>query len=57
VSDALLETAGQRPAVFLIDPDGQIVTEWRGAQQWQIPTVEEIVRALPSERTHNDRAC
>jgi peroxiredoxin len=37
---------GQRPAVFLIGPEGEIRVAWRGKQQWDIPSVDEIVQAL-----------
>ena len=37
---------GQRPAVFLIGPDGDIERAWKGRQQWEIPSVDEILQAL-----------
>jgi peroxiredoxin len=38
---------GQRPAVFLIGPGGEIVKAWKGRQQWEIPSVDEIRRSFP----------
>jgi peroxiredoxin len=37
---------GQRPAVFLVAPDGSIAASWLGKQQWQIPSVDEILRKV-----------
>jgi peroxiredoxin len=37
---------GQRPAVFLIGPAGELVKAWRGRQQWEIPSVDEILGTL-----------
>jgi peroxiredoxin len=37
---------GQRPGVFLIGPEGQIERAWKGRQQWEIPSVDEILQAL-----------
>ena len=39
-------SAGQRPAVFLIAPQGQVVKAWKGRQQWEIPSVDQILAAL-----------
>jgi hypothetical protein len=37
---------GQRPAVFLIGPSGELWETWKGRQQWEIPAVAEILGAL-----------
>jgi peroxiredoxin len=37
---------GQRPAVFLIGPSGELTKAWRGRQQWEIPSVDEILATL-----------
>jgi peroxiredoxin len=43
---------GQRPAVFLIGPSGELWKAWKGRQQWEIPSVDEILGAL--ERVGTD---
>jgi thioredoxin-dependent peroxiredoxin len=43
---------GQRPAVFLIGRDGRVDRGWKGRQQWEIPSVGEILAAL--ERVGTD---
>jgi peroxiredoxin len=43
---------GQRPAVFLIGPFGELEKAWRGRQQWEIPSLDEILGAL--ERVGTD---
>jgi peroxiredoxin len=40
---------GQRPAVFLIGSGGEIRESWRGKQQWEIPSVDEMVQALEAQ--------
>lgn len=37
---------GQRPAVFLIGPSGDMEKAWKGRQQWEIPSVDEILAVL-----------
>jgi peroxiredoxin len=37
---------GQRPAVFVVAGDGSIVASWLGEQQWQIPSVDEILHKV-----------
>jgi peroxiredoxin len=37
---------GQRPAVFLVAADGSLAASWLGKQQWQIPSVDEILRKV-----------
>ena len=37
---------GQRPAVFLIGPRGELVKAWKGRQQWEIPSIDEILEVL-----------
>ena len=49
---------GQRPAVYLIDPDGLIRWAYRGSQQWDIPPngkVLEAIDAINAETTHPER--
>lgn len=44
-----LMSLGQRPAVFVIDREGVVRFDSVGTQQWQIPTVDDLldlVRAL-----------
>lgn len=44
-----LMSLGQRPAVFVIDREGVVRFDSVGTQQWQIPTVDDlldVVRAL-----------
>jgi peroxiredoxin len=43
---------GQRPAVFLIGPSGELAKAWKGRQQWEIPAVDEILGVL--ERAGTD---
>lgn len=43
---ASLWSLGQRPAVFLIGPDGEIRRSWHGRQQWEIPSIEDILVAI-----------
>ena len=42
---------GQRPAVFLIGPSGKLEKTWKGRQQWESPSVDEILEALERIRT------
>jgi peroxiredoxin len=49
-----LWSLGQRPAVFLLGPKGECLAEWRGKQQWDIPSLEEIMRALPGGANGSD---
>jgi peroxiredoxin len=44
-----LRSLGQRPGVFLLGPEGEIWREWRGAQQWNIPVIDEILEVLKEE--------
>ena len=37
---------GQRPAVFLIDPNGMVRWGYRGTQQWDIPENSDVFAAL-----------
>ena len=37
---------GQRPAVFLIDPNGTIRWSHQGTQQWEIPANSAVLAAL-----------
>jgi peroxiredoxin len=39
---------GQRPAVFLIGEGGELERAWKGRQQWEIPSVDEILQVLES---------
>ena len=39
---------GQRPAVFVIGPDGSVRFDSIGTQQWQIPSDETVLAAIPS---------
>jgi peroxiredoxin len=45
---------GQRPGVFLIGPKGQIERAWKGRQQWEIPSVDEVLQALEEADTDAD---
>jgi thioredoxin-dependent peroxiredoxin len=37
---------GQRPALFVIDRDGIVRFDLVGSQQWQIPSNQQVLRAL-----------
>ena len=39
---------GQRPAVFVIGSDGIVRFDSIGSQQWQIPSDDTILAAIPS---------
>jgi len=39
---------GQRPAVFVIDPQGVVRFDSIGTQQWQIPTNDNVLAILSS---------
>jgi peroxiredoxin len=41
---------GQRPAVFVVRTDGSVARSWLGKQQWQIPSVDEILRTVRVQR-------
>ena len=41
-----LMSLGQRPAVFIVDRQGQVVFDSIGAQQWQIPTNRDVLAKL-----------
>lgn len=44
--ESKLRSLGQRPAVFVIDRDGIVRFDAIGAQQWQIPTNDEVLAIL-----------
>ena len=37
---------GQRPALFIVDPEGTVRYAHLGFQQWEIPTVDETLEQL-----------
>jgi peroxiredoxin len=41
-----LMSLGQRPAVFIVDQQGQVVFDSIGSQQWQIPTNHDVLAKL-----------
>lgn len=41
-----LASLGQRPAVFVIDAEGVVRFDSVGSQQWQIPSVDELLGVL-----------
>ena len=43
-----LVSLGQRPALFIIDPQGIVQFAQIGWQQWQIPAADEVLRRLDS---------
>jgi peroxiredoxin len=45
---------GQRPAVFLIGPCGELEQAWKGRQQWEIPSIDEILEALRRAGTEDE---
>ena len=45
---ARLASLGQRPAVFVVGSDGVVRFDSIGTQQWQIPSDDTILAAIPS---------
>jgi peroxiredoxin len=45
---ARMSSLGQRPAVFVIGRDGVVVFDSIGTQQWQIPSDDVVLGAIPS---------
>ncbi len=41
-----LVSLGQRPGLFIVDREGVVRYAYLGWQQWEIPSVEEILREL-----------
>ena len=44
---ARMASLGQRPAVFVIDRDGVVRFDSIGTQQWQIPSDDTVLAAIP----------
>jgi len=42
-----MASLGQRPAVFVIDRDGIVRFDSIGTQQWQIPSDDTVLAAIP----------
>jgi peroxiredoxin Q/BCP len=42
-----MASLGQRPAVFVIDRDGVVRFDSIGTQQWQIPSDDTVLAAIP----------
>ncbi len=45
-----LMSLGQRPAMFVLDPNGIVTYNQVGTQQTDLPTVEEIVREVMAQQ-------
>jgi peroxiredoxin len=45
---SVMASLGQRPAVFVVDGDGVIRFDSIGKQQWQIPSDDTVLAAIPS---------
>ena len=43
-----LLSLGQRPALFVIDRDGKVRFDSIGTQQWQIPSIDNVLAVLSS---------
>ncbi len=43
-----LTSLGQRPALFIVDPNGIVRFDSIGTQQWQIPTNDNVLAVLSS---------
>ena len=43
-----LSSLGQRPAVFVVDPQGTVRFDSIGTQQWQIPSNDNVLAVLSS---------
>jgi peroxiredoxin len=43
---AQLMSLGQRPALFVVDTDGQVRFDSIGTQQWQIPSNDNVLAVL-----------
>ena len=41
-----LVSLGQRPGLFIVDGEGTVRYAYLGWQQWEIPTVEEMLKQL-----------
>ena len=39
---------GQRPALFVVDTDGNVRFDSIGTQQWQIPTNDNVLKVVAS---------
>ena len=44
--ESKIASLGQRPALFVIDKQGMVRYAHVGAQQWDIPPVEEVLDAI-----------